>query len=73
MDTLFIDYVDRLADQLLNPQKRVFVGYLASALVLALGVRVFAARTTLLRAPARIFSAKVWWSRSARALAPASR
>ena len=67
MDALFVDYVDRLADQLLNPQKRVFVGYLASALVLALGVRVFAARTTLLRAPARIFSARVWWSRSAKA------
>ena len=67
MDALFVDYIDRLADQLFNPQKRVFVGYLASALVLALGVRVFAARTRLLRAPARIFSARVWWSRSAKA------
>ena len=62
-----LEYVDRLADQLLDPRKRVFVGYLASALVLALGFRMLAAGATLFRSLALVFSARVWWSRSARA------
>ena len=67
MDALVLEYVDRLADQLLDPRKRVFVGYLASALVLALGFRMLAAGATLFRSLALVFSARVWWSRSARA------
>ncbi len=67
MDTLIVDYADRLADQLLDPRKRVFVGYLASAFVLALAVRAFAGRSALLRAPDRIFDAGIWWSPSAKA------
>ena len=38
MDSFVVDYVDRLADQLLDPQKRVFLGYLSSALAPALAV-----------------------------------
>tara|TARA_A100001037_G_scaffold49313_1_gene41242 strand:+ start:14630 stop:16645 length:2016 start_codon:yes stop_codon:yes gene_type:complete len=67
MDSFLVEYVDRLADQLLNPQKRIFIGYLASALVLAMGVRLIAAKFTLSRCVAEIFSARIWFSRSARA------
>lgn len=67
MDALVLEYVDRLADQLLDPRKRVFVGYLASALVLALGFHMLAAGATLFRSLALVFGARIWWSRSAKA------
>ncbi len=66
METFATDFLERLADQFLNPQKRVFVGYLASALVLALGVQMLVGGTALLGSLARIFSRRIWWSRSAR-------
>ena len=66
MDIFVVEWVERLADQLLNPQKRVFLGYLASALLIAV-----AAQRVVLRnaggAFARLFSPRIWWSRSARA------
>ena len=67
MDSFAVDYVDRLADQLLNPQKRVFVGYLASALALALAFQWIAAGRGVGRALPVLFSPRIWWSRSARA------
>ena len=67
MDSLVVDFVDRLADQLLNPRKRVFLGYLASALALALAFHWIAAGGTLRNALRRLFSPGIWWSRSARA------
>ena len=67
MEALLVEFLERLADQFLNPQKRVFVGYLASALVLALGVQMLVGGTALLGSLARLFSRKIWWSRSARA------
>ena len=67
MDTLLVDYFDRLADQLLDPRKRVFVGYLASAFAIALALQLVAARVALRQSLARLFSRKIWWSRSARA------
>lgn len=67
METFALDFLERLADQFLNPQKRVFVGYLASALVLALGVQMLVGGTALAGSLARLFSRHVWWSRSARA------
>lgn len=66
METFAADFLERLADQFLNPQKRVFVGYLASALVLALGVQMLVGGTALLGSLARLFSRRIWWSRSAR-------
>ncbi len=67
MDSLVVEFVDRLADQLLNPQKRVFLGYLASAFALAFAFQWIAARGTLRNALGRLFSPGIWWSRSARA------
>ena len=53
MDSFVVEYVDRLADQLLNPQKRVFLGYLLSALALALAFHWIAAvRLVLFRGAA---------------------
>ena len=67
MDSLVVDFVDRLADQLLNPRKRVFLGYLASALALALAFQWIAAGRGPGRALPVLFSPRIWWSRSARA------
>ena len=67
MDTLLFDYFDRLADQLLDPRKRVFVGYLASAFAIALALQLVAARAAPGESLARLFSRKIWWSGSARA------
>ncbi|MDE0173537.1 MAG: extracellular solute-binding protein [Defluviicoccus sp.] len=62
MDGFVVEFAERLADQLLNPKKRVFLGYLLSALVIAIAVRRIAGG-----AHPRLFDPKIWWSRSARA------
>ena len=67
MDNLVVDFVDRLADQLLNPRKRVFLGYLLSALALALAFQWIAAGRGFKGALPVLFGPRIWWSRSARA------
>ena len=67
MESFPAEFLDRLVDQFLNPQKRIFLGYLASALVLALGVQMLVGGTALAGSFARLFSRHIWWSRSARA------
>ncbi len=67
MESFVVEWAERLADQFLDPRKRVFVGYLASAFALALAVQSIAAGGTLRNALPRLFSPKIWWSRSARA------
>ena len=67
METLPGDFLERLADQFVDPRKRVFVGYLASALVLALSVQMLVGGTALLASLARLFSRHIWWSPSSRA------
>ena len=62
MDGFIVEFAERLADQLLDPRKRVFLGYLLSALVIAIAVQRIAGG-----ALGRLFSPKIWWSRSARA------
>ena len=62
MDGFVVEFAERLADQLLNPKKRVFLGYLLSALVIAFAVRRIAGG-----AHPRLFDRRIWWSRSARA------
>ncbi len=65
MDGLFLDYVRDLTDPFFNPQKRVFVGYLGIALVLALAIQIFVYRSGFLKAVAAVLSRKIWLSRSA--------
>lgn len=61
--TLISDFI---SSTFFDPRKRVFVGYLLSALVLAVLWLVLLQRQRLKPALAGIFSAGVWWSVSAR-------
>ena len=65
MDGLFLEYVRDLTDPFVNPQKRVFFGYLGIAFVLAIAVQIYASRTDLGKVVAGVLSPKVWLSRSA--------
>lgn len=65
MDTLVLEYLDRVADPFINPQKRVFVGYLAAALLIALAVQLRLSDAPFRRVLAGLFSRRVWLSRSA--------
>jgi iron(III) transport system substrate-binding protein len=67
MESLFLDYWHDLTDAFLNPQKRVFLGYLGAALAIALAVETVFGRGGPISALARLFSRKIWLSRSARA------
>jgi len=64
MDIL-ADYLDRLVGPLFNPQKRIFIGYLFSALLIALVAAAIANRKSLHQAFATLFARKIWLSRSA--------
>ena len=65
MDGLFLEYIRDLTDPFVNPQKRVFLGYLAIAFVFAIAVQTYASRDGCLKAVAAVLSRKVWFSRSA--------
>jgi len=66
MGTFFEQYLDQLIGPFLDPRKRVFLGYLASALLIACSVRWFAIRFSRSVAGPPLFSRKIWWSPSAR-------
>ena len=61
MDGLFLEYVRDLTDPFVNPQKRVFFGYLGIAFVLAIVTQIYASRTGLRKAVAAVLSRKVWF------------
>lgn len=65
MDGLFLEYIRDLTDPFVNPQKRVFLGYLAIAFVFAIAAQTYAFRDGCLKAVAAVLSRKVWLSRSA--------
>ena len=67
MSGLTLEFAYDLADPFFNPKKRVFVGYLISALLIAIGVQIYATRTSFTRAHSILFSKKLWLSLSARA------
>ena len=67
MDLFFFDYVRELFGPLFNPQKRIFVGFLLAAILIALGVQVFVYRMRPKSALAELFSIKIWLSDSAKA------
>lgn len=70
METAILDYLTALGDSFVNPQKRVFVGYLLAALAIACAVLAFSARdgfrVGLGAGWRRVFDRRVWWSPSAR-------
>ena len=59
------DYLDRLLGPLINPQKRIFAGYLLSSLLIALAATAVASRKPLRQAFAALFAKHIWLSRSA--------
>lgn len=71
METAVTGYLTTIGDAFLDPQKRVFVGYLGSALMIAAAVSLLAARGNVRFGFAdlwrRVLSPSVWWSPSARA------
>lgn len=67
MDSFVSTYLDQVWDAFANPQKRVYVGYLASALAIGLLTLIAVQRVSLANAVRQLFSWRVWWSRSARA------
>jgi uncharacterized membrane protein len=41
MESLIADYFDKLVDPLINPQKRVFIGYLVASIIAAIVLSYF--------------------------------
>lgn len=67
MENLLPDLYERTFGQLLDPQKRIFVGYLLSALMIGLAAQVFLMRQPVVQAIKRLFKKRIWWSGSAKA------
>ena len=67
MESVLSEYFGQLTDPLLNPQKRVFAGYLLSALAIALVVMVVRSHGSWVGAWRGLFSRDIWWSKSVRA------
>lgn len=66
MDTFAYDYLNQLWQPFLDPQKRVFWGYLLAAVLLALAVMIVVEKTTARAGLKQFFDPRVWWSKSAR-------
>ena len=41
MESLIADYFDKLVDPFINPQKRVFIGYLVASIIAAIVLSYF--------------------------------
>ena len=67
MEAVLSEYFGQLTDPFLNPQKRVFAGYLFSALAIAFVVVILRSRGSWLGVWRGLFSRDIWWSKSARA------
>lgn len=67
MDAISSAYFSELAAPFLNPNKRLFWGYLGASLIIALSVQLILSRTGIMRAISNVFSRRIWFSLSARA------
>ena len=65
MDGVFAEYVERVIDPFINPQKRIFLGYLAAAVMIALAAQMVASRMRLREALGTFFAKHIWLSTSA--------
>ncbi|MEM6496403.1 MAG: sterol desaturase family protein [Pseudomonadota bacterium] len=59
------DYLERVTDPFINPQKRIFLGYLATAIVIAVVAQMIASRMRLREAISAFFARRIWLSSSA--------
>lgn len=66
MVELISDWIAQVIAPFFDPQKRIFVGYLLSAVAVALFVQMIIARHRPGQTLQDFFSPKVWWSSSAR-------
>ena len=66
MEILVENYFDQLIGPLLDPRKRVFLGYLGAAFLIAIAARFFATQSGAADSRNPVFSLSIWWSRSAR-------
>lgn len=66
MDVSLLGFLGDVFDPLINPQKRIFIGYLASALVVAMGVLFVVSKQSPLQTVKQVLDPRVWWSKSAR-------
>ena len=66
MEALAEQYFDQLIGPLLDPRKRVFLGYLGTALLITLTVRFMSEKSGKYALIASVFSPRAWWSQSAR-------
>lgn len=60
------EYVTGLPDLLINPQKRLFIGYLFAAFFVAVIWLVFFEKLRIKQVLSRCFSKSIWWSTSSR-------
>ena len=64
MIDVFVDFFSGLVSEVTNPQKRVFIGYLTSALCIAFLWLFFVEKLKIKEAASFIFSKKIWLSKS---------
>ena len=62
-----LDFLSELILEVTNPQKRIYVGYLLSALCIAFIWLYFVEKLKIREATSLIFSKKIWFSKSSRA------
>ena len=67
MEAAIVDYLDKIIDPFLNPQKRVYVGYLIAAVLVAVGLPYLLSGKSTRKTLSTLFARRIWWSKSARA------
>lgn len=67
IEQLLASYLEALTAAFVDPDKRLFVGYLASACLIALVWLTWLKKWSVTQAVGQVFSRTSWWSRSARA------
>ncbi len=65
MDGVLADYLERVIDPFINPQKRIFLGYLVTAIGIAVVAQMIVSRTRLRDAVSEFFARRIWFSSSA--------
>ncbi|MFT5422177.1 MAG: sterol desaturase/sphingolipid hydroxylase (fatty acid hydroxylase superfamily), partial [Candidatus Endobugula sp.] len=63
---MLVEYWQQLMDGFFNPQKRLFVGYLFTALVVAVVWLLIVKQVSLRQACAAVLAKKIWWSASSK-------
>ena len=66
MEIFFFEYLNSIFDPFINPQKRIFLGYLIAALFFAIAFQRYVLGQTISEASSGLFKKSIWWSESAR-------